>query len=91
MNMTKKDIETTLKSAIVKELRLEGIKAEDIDDNAPLFGDEGLRLDSLDAVELVMIVEKHFGVAIADAEEARQSFASVSELADFILARKQNA
>jgi len=87
--MIKKDIESALKSAIVNGLRLEGVTPEDIDDNAPLFGDEGLQLDSLDAVELVMLVEKHFGVVIEDAEEARKSFVSVSVLADFILARKQ--
>jgi acyl carrier protein len=87
--MTKKDIESTLRSAIVKELRLEGVTPEDIDGNAPLFGEEGLQLDSLDAVELVMIVEKHFGVAIADAAEARDAFVSVGVLADFILAHRQ--
>ena len=87
--MTKKDIEGTLKSAIVKELRLEGMKAENLDENIPLFGDEGLQLDSLDAVELVVLVEKHFGVAIEDAEEARVAFVSISGLADFILARRQ--
>jgi acyl carrier protein len=87
--MTKSDIERTLKSAIVKELRLEGIQPEEIAGNAPLFGDEGLQLDSLDAVELVMIVEKHFGVAIADAAEAQKAFVSVGALADFILARRQ--
>ena len=89
--MTKQDIEQILKSAIVHELRLEDVTLEGIDVNAPLFGDEGLQLDSLDAVELVVIVEKHFGVAIADAEEARRSFASISGLADFILARRRNS
>lgn len=53
-----------------------------------MFGQEGLGLDSLDAVELVVLVEKHFGVGITDAEEARAAFASVSVLADFILARQ---
>ncbi|MCL1985168.1 MAG: phosphopantetheine-binding protein [Betaproteobacteria bacterium] len=89
--MIKKDVEKALKSALVEGLRLEGIQPEDIDDQAPLFGDEGLRLDSLDAVELVVIVEKHFGVAIADAEEARGAFASLSGLAEFILARRQSS
>ena len=51
----------------------------------------GLMLDSLDTVELVVVVEKHFGVAIADAEEARKAFTSVSGLADFICARKAQA
>ena len=86
--MTKNEVESALKAAIVDGLRLEGVRPEDIDAQAPLFGEEGLQLDSLDAVELVVIVEKCFGVAIADAEEARSAFASISGLADFILARK---
>lgn len=89
--MIKKDMEETLKSAIVEGLRLEGVTAADIDATAPLFGDSGLMLDSLDAVELVVIVEKNFGVGIANAEEAQSAFASVSCLADFILARKGQA
>jgi acyl carrier protein len=89
--MTQQDIESALKSAIVEGLRLEGVRPEDIDDCAPLFGDEGLQLDSLDAVELVVIVDKRFGVAIADVEEARRAFASIRGLAEFILARRQTS
>ena len=89
--MTKNEMESALKAAIIDGLRLEDITVEDIDSSAPLFGDSGLMLDSLDAVELVVVVEKHFGVAIADAEEARKAFASVSGLADFICARKAQA
>ena len=89
--MTKNEMESALKTAIIDGLRLEDVAVEDIDSSAPLFGDSGLMLDSLDAVELVVVVEKHFGVAIADAEEARRAFTSVSGLADFILARKAQA
>ena len=89
MTMTKTEIASALKSAIIDGLRLENVQSEDIDDHASLFGEDGLRLDSLDAVELVVIVEKHFGVAIKDAEEARGAFVSISGLADFILARQQ--
>ena len=89
--MTKNELESTLKAAIIEGLRLEDVTVEDIDSSAPLFGDSGLMLDSLDAVELVVVVEKHFGVAIADAEEARKAFTSVSGLADFICARKAKA
>ncbi|MCH5144697.1 acyl carrier protein [Desulfovibrio sp. UIB00] len=84
-------MEAALKAAIIDGLRLEDVTVEDIDSSAPLFGDSGLMLDSLDAVELVVVVEKHFGVAIADAEEARKAFTSVSGLADFICARKAQA
>ena len=89
--MTKNEMESSLKTAIIDGLRLEDVAVEDIDSSAPLFGDSGLMLDSLDAVELVVVVEKHFGVAIADAEEARKAFTSVSGLADFICARKAKA
>lgn len=89
--MTKNEMESALKMAIIDGLRLEDVTVEGIDSSAPLFGDSGLMLDSLDAVELVVVVEKHFGVAIADAEEARKAFTSVSGLADFICARKAQA
>ncbi len=89
--MTKNLMEAALKAAIIDGLRLEDVTVEDIDSSAPLFGDSGLMLDSLDAVELVVVVEKHFGVAIADAEEARKAFTSVSGLAEFICARKAQA
>ena len=72
-----------LKRILVDELSLEELTPEQIDDNAPLFG-EGLGLDSLDAVELVVIVQKHFGIEIKDMEEARTAFQSVSALAAFI-------
>jgi acyl carrier protein len=72
-----------LKIIIIEELNLEDVRAEDIDDNAPLFG-EGLELDSLDAVELVVQVQKHFGVEIKDIEEGRMAFQSINALGHFI-------
>lgn len=72
-----------LKAILVKELNLEEITPQDIDDNAPLFG-EGLGLDSLDAVELVVLLQKHFGVEIKDMEEGRSAFQSVNALAAYI-------
>jgi len=72
-----------LKTIIIEELNLEDVRAEDIDDNAPLFG-EGLELDSLDAGELVVQVQKHFGVEIKDIEEGRLAFQSINALRQFI-------
>jgi acyl carrier protein len=76
-----------LKAMLVEELNLEEINPEDIVDDDPLFG-EGLGLDSLDAVELVVLVEKHFGVEIKDMDEGRIAFASINSLAAFIEERK---
>ncbi len=72
-----------LKTIIIEELNLEDVRAEDIEDDAPLFG-EGLELDSLDAVELVVQVQKHFGVEIKDMEEGRLAFQSINALRHFI-------
>lgn len=72
-----------LKTIIIEELNLEDVAIEEIEDDAPLFG-EGLELDSLDAVELVVQVQKHFGVEIKDIEEGRMAFQSINTLRYFI-------
>jgi acyl carrier protein len=72
-----------LKRMIVDTLKLEDIRAEDIDDDEPLFR-EGLGLDSIDALELVVAVEKQFNVIIEDENVGKEAFASVRALAGFI-------
>jgi len=76
-----------LKELIVRTLRLEDVLAEDIVDSEPLFGD-GLGLDSIDALELVVAIEREYGVEIPDANVGRRAFASVNALADFILEKR---
>lgn len=76
-----------LKARIVESLKLESVTPDQIDENAPLFG-SGLGLDSIDALELVVMLEKHYGIVIKDIEEGRPAFQSVRTLADFITARR---
>jgi acyl carrier protein len=82
------DIRQRLKQVIVEDLNLEEITPEQIRDDEVLFG-EGIGLDSLDAVELVVVVKRHFGVEIKDMTEGRKAFASVDSLAGFIEERMQ--
>lgn len=74
-----------IKQLIIDSLGLEDLTPADIDSQAPLFGDTGLGLDSVDALELGLAVQKHFGFKLdGENEELRQSFASVATLADFV-------
>jgi acyl carrier protein len=81
-------MDRTALSAEVKELLATGLRLDvapaDIPDDSPIFG-EGLGLDSIDALELVVLVEERFRVAIPDEDVGREAFASVSALVDFIL------
>ena len=75
-----------IKHLIVESLHLEGVRPEMIEDEAPLFG-EGLGLDSVDALELVVALEKEFGIKIKSQELDREVFSSVSSLSQFIEGR----
>ena len=81
------ELKKQIKEIIVRDLKLQGVKPEEIDNTSPLF-EEGLGLDSLDAVELVVLVQKHFGVQIEDMDEGQAAFRSVDTLARFIEERR---
>jgi acyl carrier protein len=79
-------IRSKIKHLLVDALHLEGLAPADIADDAPLFG-EGLGLDSVDALELVVALEKEFKIRIQSHEVGRESLASVSALAAFVEGR----
>ena len=81
--MTTEGLVSTLKDLIISELDLRGRTPQDIVDDDPLFG-SGLGLDSLDALQLSVAIEERFGVQLPGGEEAKEVFASVSSLAQFI-------
>ncbi len=72
-----------VKQMIVDSLRIDGMSADEIDSDAPLFGD-GLGLDSIDALQLVVAMEKDFGVVVPDAAIGAKVFASVRAMASYI-------
>lgn len=83
-------LRTQLKALIVEELLLQ-MEAESISDTQPLFGPGGLGLDSVDALQLVVALEKRFGLKIPDAQAAREVLQSVSTMAEAIVAHQRSA
>lgn len=77
-----------LKGEIIEQLNLEDVKKEDIDNDAPLFGD-GLGLDSIDALELIVLLEKNYGIKVANPQDGKKIFQSVRTMAEFIEANKK--
>lgn len=82
---------TRLKSLVVSSLNLEGTDPASIEDEAPLFGAEGLGLDSVDALELVVALEKAFDLRIDSHEIGKEAFASIASLAEYVDARAEGA
>ena len=72
-----------VKQLIIDSLRIEGMLPDEIDADAPLFG-EGLGLDSIDALQLVVAMEKDFGVVVPDAATGTKVFGSVRSMAEYI-------
>lgn len=73
-----------LKQQIIEALNLEEMTPEDIDTDAPLFGDDGLGLDSIDALELIVLMEKRYGIKLASPAEGKAIFQSVKTIAEYV-------
>lgn len=76
-----------LKNEIIKVLNLEGVKPEDISDDGELFGD-GLGLDSIDALELIVLLEKNYGIKLKDPAQGKEIFKSVRTMAEYVQANR---
>jgi acyl carrier protein len=81
--MTQDELIEQLKNQIIAALSLEDIKPEDIDPDAPLFG-EGLGLDSIDAIELILLLEKNYGIKIEDPRQRKEVLTSVRTMAELL-------
>ena len=73
-----------LELKVIEALNLEGMTPADIDKDAPLFGDDGLGLDSIDVLELIVLLEKNYGIRLASPAEGRKVFQSMAVMADYV-------
>lgn len=84
------DLVDEVKEMIIESLNLDDMKTDDIDSNAPLFSDEGLGLDSVDALELGLALQKRYGIVLdSKADNLKEIFYSAKSLADFIAQHKR--
>src|ERR1044072_3794287 len=81
--MDRNELKRTLKNLLVDGLRLQDVRAEDIEDGAPIFV-EGLGLDSVDALELVVLVEERYNIQIPDEDVGKRAFAWLGRLSDYV-------
>ncbi len=77
------DLHTELKISIIEQLNLEDMEVSDIENDEPLFGD-GLGLDSIDALELIVLLEKDYGIKLSDPQQGKEVFNSINTMAAFI-------
>ena len=77
-----------VKNDIIEALNLEDMKCEDLENDAPLFGADGLGLDSIDALELIMVLEKKYGIKLKDPKEGKDVFKTVRVMAEYIQANR---
>lgn len=78
-----------LKKEIIEVLNLEELTPEDIDENAPLFGMEGLGLDSIDVLELIVLMQNNYDIKITDPNQGEKIFTSVNTMAEYIRNQKK--
>jgi acyl carrier protein len=74
-----------LKLQLIEQLSLEDIETSEIETDAPLFGDEGLGLDSIDALEIIVLLEKEYQIKVEDPKKGKEIMFSIQSLADFII------
>ena len=72
-----------IKNQVIEALNLDDMTADDIDEQAPLFG-EGLGLDSIDALELIVLMEREYGIRLSNPAEGKAIFSSVAAIADYV-------
>lgn len=77
-----------IKGDMIKALHLDEVNPEDLDDDAPLFGEDGLGLDSIDALEIIVMLEKNYSIRLKNVAEGKEIFKSVRSIAEYVKEHK---
>lgn len=77
-----------IKAELIKALHLDGMKPEDLDADAPLFGEGGIGLDSIDALEIIVMLEKNYGIRLSNVSEGKEIFKSIRSIAEYVKEHK---
>ncbi len=85
--MENQELKQEVKEKIIKFLNLIDVKPEDIIDDAPLFG-EGLGLDSIDSIELIVMLDRNYGISIKDPKEGRKVLVNINTMVNYIIANR---
>ena len=78
-----------LKLQIKEALNLEELSMEEFDENAPLFGEDGIGLDSIDVLEIIVLLEKNYGIRLANPKEGKAIFHSIRTIAEYVQANRK--
>jgi len=78
-----------LKLQIKEALNLEELSIEEFDENAPLFGEEGIGLDSIDVLEIIVLLEKQYGIRLTNSKDGKAIFQSVRTIAEYVQANRK--
>ena len=78
-----------LKLQIKEALNLEELSLEEFDENAPLFGEEGIGLDSIDVLEIIVLLEKKYGIRLTNSKEGKAIFKNVKTIAEYVQANRK--
>ncbi len=77
-----------IKAELINALHLDGMKPEDLDADAPLFGEGGIGLDSIDALEIIVMLEKNYGIRLSNVAEGKAIFKSIRSIAEYVKEHK---
>jgi acyl carrier protein len=91
MSKPTEELKLEIKNLIMSTLAITDVDVKDVDDEKPLFGgDNALTLDSVDAIEIIMAIQRTYGIRIADQNVARQVISSIDSIARFITEQQEN-